>query len=247
MISLCLQCCPLDQDAALELTQLICDIEPEKRSDTEFFLVYRKDCPVRISKEFQSFAARKFDRSAARMARNHDVGHPAGANMLAASAFIEMSILRREGLCKNEAFLIFEPDCLPMRHDWIDLLSNEWERVKALGKEAFGHWHQVAGPETLHMNGNAVFQTDFFDKYPNRIVGPGLQGWDYFYREQFVAMSTDSNLIFQQYNTYGISFERICTIEKNGVRPAFLHGIKTPDGRAHVRQMLLGNPLHQPA
>jgi hypothetical protein len=53
-------------------------------------------------------------------------------------------------------------------------------------------------------------------------------------------MSTDSNLIFQQYNTYGISFERIVTIEKNGVRPALLHGIKTPDGRAHVRQMLLG-------
>jgi hypothetical protein len=240
VISLCLQCCPVDQDAALELTQLICDIEPEKRDDAEFFLCFRKDTPLEVAKLFNAMAKPKFGRAEARMARNFDTGHPAGANMLAASAFIEMSILRRENLCRNEAFLIFEPDCLPMRPDWIDLLSIEWERVKALGKEAFGHWHQVGGPDTLHMNGNAVFKTDFFDKYPNRIVGPGLQGWDYFFREQFIEMSVDSNLIFQQYNTYGISFERIATIEKNGVRPALLHGIKTSDGRAHVRQMLLG-------
>ncbi len=210
MISLCLQCSPLDMDAAVELIQLICWIEYPRREDTEFFLVYRKDCPLWLGKEFEKLAANHFGRCAARMARNHDVGWPAGCNMLAGSAFIEMSILRREGLCQNEAFLLFEPDCIPLRRDWIDQLSAEWDRVSVLGKEAFGHWHSE-GVE-LHMNGNAVFRTTYFDEYPTQIVGAGTQGWDFFFREHFLAMSVDSNTIFQQWQRYGMTYEQLATL-----------------------------------
>ena len=239
MISLCLQCCPGDYVVALELAQLICDLEKERRPDTDFFLVYRKDTPLQVHKYFEAMAGPKFGRVVARPARNHDTGWPGGSNMLAASSFIEMAMLLREGVCKNEAFLLFEPDCLPLSVDWLDRLSGEWDAVKASGKEAFGHYHQEGGPETLHMNGNAVFRTDFFDRHPTWIVGPGTQGWDYWFREQFIPISVDSNLIHQLYNTHGITFEAYSSITKNGVRPALLHGIKTPDGRAHAREYLL--------
>jgi hypothetical protein len=241
MISLCLQCCPLDQSEALSLARLICDIEPKKRKNGEFFLVYRKDCPPNLGRVFEHMAREKFGTAVAREARNFDVGWPAGSNMLAGSAFIEMSILRREGICNHEAFLLFEPDCIPLAADWIDQLSQEWDRARANGKEAFGHWHQQFPEDSscLHMNGNAVFRTDWFDRHPNLIVGSGAQGWDFFFREQIIQISQDSNLIFQNYNRQGITREELEGIQKNGVRPALFHGIKTAHGRVLIRQLLL--------
>jgi hypothetical protein len=240
IISLCLQCCPLDLTPTFELVQLICDIEKRRHPDSEFFLVYRKDCPLWVTKEFEKMTARRFARVAARPARNHDVGWPGGPNMLAASAFIEMSILHRDGgLCRNEAFLLFEPDCIPLRKDWLDALSEEWERVKANGKECFGHWHHLgAEDEGLHMNGNAVFRTSFFDEHPTWIVGSAMQGWDFFYRDKILPVSQDSNLIFQHWNRYGMPVEELDNMTKGGVRPALFHGIKTSEGREYARKFL---------
>jgi hypothetical protein len=231
MISLCLQTCPLDLGAALELTQLICDLEPERRQETEFFLVYRKDTPIYGTLAFETMAKPKFGRALARMARNHDDGWPGGSNMLAASAFMEMAILQRVNLCQNEAFLLFEPDCVPLAGDWIDQLSAEWERVKANGKEAFGHWHQQAGPETLHLNGNAVFEVAYYDNHLNWMVGPSTVGWDWFYKDHLIAISQDSDLIAQRYAYGTITEEQFDGIEKNGRKPAFLHGIKDQSAR----------------
>jgi hypothetical protein len=242
MISLMLQCCPTDMDQAMELTELICALEPERRQETEFFLVYRRDCPVSLPRLFNHEVPKKFGRAQARMARNHDEGWPGGSNMLAACAFIELSILRREGLCRNEAALVFEPDCLPLARDWLDQLSAEWELTKVLGKEAFGHWHQQGGPETLHMNGNAVWRTDFWDLHPSWIIGPGMLGWDYWFKDYFIPISRDSDLIFQLYNTYGFTSGQFETIGKNGRRPALLHGVKTPDGRQNAWKMLIQTP-----
>jgi hypothetical protein len=228
----------MDQGEALSLVQLICDIEPAKRN-SEFFLVYRKDTAPYIAKAFERTAGSKFATAVARAARNHDTGWPAGSNMLAASAFIELTLLVREGLCKSEAFLLFEPDCVPMRKDWIDQLAAEWEKTKAEGKEAFGHWHQQAGPDTLHMNGNAVFRADYFDRHSNLIVGAGTQGWDYFFREQILPISRDSDLIFQHYNRHGLTREEWDSTLKNGQKPALFHGIKTPHGRVLAREILV--------
>jgi hypothetical protein len=222
---------------AFELVQLICDIEQEPKEDSEFFLVYRKDCPLWVPKKFHELARKKFKRSAARMARNHDTGWPAGSNMLAASSFIEMSLLRREGLCKNTGFLLFEPDCVPLSKDWLERLSAEWDQVVASGKEAFGHWH-YGGPPELHLNGNAVFRTSFFDEHPTWIVGAGTQGWDYFFRERFLPISVDSPLILQHWQRFGISEEEFQALEKQGVHPAFFHGEKTGAARTHARKLL---------
>jgi hypothetical protein len=231
-------------DAAMELTELICTLEPDRRTETEFFLIYRRDCPLSVPRLFNSEVPKKFGRAQARVARNHAENWPEGSNMLAGSAFIEMSIMRREGLCKNEAFLIFEPDCLPLCTDWLDQLSAEWELTKSLGKEACGHWHQQQGPETLHMNGNAIFRTDFWDRHPTWIVGAGMMGWDYWFRDYFIPISRDSDLIFQLYNTHGFTPEQFEGVRKNGRRPAFLHGIKSPDGRQSAWKMLVRNVAH---
>ena len=225
--------------AAMELTQLICDLEAERRPDTEFFLVYRKDTPPYIPKLFVGLTSKKFGRCMANVAINHEVGWPGGSNMLAGSAFIQMALLKRQGVCRNEAFLIFEPDCIPMTADWMDRLSAEWEAVKAAGKEAFGHWHQQGDETTRHMNGNAVFRTDFYDRHPQWIIGPGLMGWDYWFKDHFLPISRDSNLIFQHYNRHGLTVAEFEALEKNGVRPALFHGVKTADGRVSARESLL--------
>lgn len=222
----------------MELTRLICDIEPEFRKGGEFFLVYRADCPLSLAKEFTSVASQKFERVEAREARNFDVGWPAGSNMLAGSAFIEMTLFQRYALCNYEAFLLFEPDCIPLSVDWIDQLAREWDKAKSEGFESFGHHHQQWDESTKHQNGNAVFRVDWFDRHPNWIIGSGMMGWDYFYREQILSVSRDSNLIHQLYNQHGFTHYEFDSILKNGERPAFLHGIKTPDGRQIARERL---------
>jgi hypothetical protein len=224
----------------MELALLICDIQrAHPVAEAEFFLIYRKDTNIQVPKYFSAIAKPVFARAEARPARNHDVGWPGGSNMLAASAFIEMSILAREQLCRNEAFLLFEPDCIPLTINWLDRLSTEWETVKLRGKEAFGHWHQQGDPTTLHMNGNAVWRVDFYDHHPTLIVGPATLGWDYWFKDHFIPMSCDSPLIFQHYNRHGLTLEEFQSIEKNGVRPALFHGVKTDDGRRVARAALL--------
>ena len=240
MISLCLQCCPLDLDATGELVDLICDLEPEKRPDTEFFLCYRRDCPEpALVRAFEERAKRKFGRYKAFMARNFATGHAEGCNALAMSAFMEMSILHSQGICQNEAFLLFEPDCVPMLSDWLDVLSAEWERAKGLGKEAVGHWHQMHSPDHLHLNGNAIFRTDFYNRHPTLHGGPGLQGWDFWHRSAYIALSCDSNYVFQLYGCPTITYEQLEGVLKNGVRPALLHGVKDASARQHIRQKFL--------
>jgi hypothetical protein len=63
-------------DAAFELTQLIVKIQKQKLENGEFFLIYRKDCPSWVTKEFQKLAGSRFARALACVARNHDTGWP---------------------------------------------------------------------------------------------------------------------------------------------------------------------------
>jgi len=240
MISLCLQCCPLDLGPTFELVQLICDLEGHKRDETEFFLIYRKDCTPHVPRHFEKMARHKFGRAQALMARNYDTGWPGGSNMLAMSAMMEMALLSRQGYSKNEAYLLFEPDCVPLALDWMDQLSTEWEITKAEGKEAFGHWNMPGSiPDNLHMNGNAVFRSDFFDLHPQWTVGSANQGWDFFYRDKYISVSRDSYAIQQYYNAPTISEEALVSVEKHGKRPALLHGIKDDSARRGVRNLLL--------
>jgi hypothetical protein len=162
--------------------------------------------------------------------------------MLAASAFMEMSILQREGLMKNGAFLLFEPDCVPMRTDWLDRLSDEWDMAAQNGKEATGNWHQVGGPDTLHMNGNAIFGASYYDRHPNLMVGPATQGWDYFFRDHIIGISQDSAYIAQVYGMPTISESEFAGIQKHGRRPALFHGVKDNSARLLARKTLL-NPV----
>jgi hypothetical protein len=242
MIALCLQCSPHDTDAAMDLAKLICELTKEKRNDGEFFLVYRKDCDIRLAKFFEHLAGMRFGRAKACQARNHDVGWPGGSNMLAVSAMMEMSILHHQGFCTSPAFLLFEPDCIPLTFDWLDRLSAEWDLTASQGKEAYGHWNMPGSiPENLHMNGNCVLRSDFFDRH-GPLVGSAMQGWDFFYREKLIAVSRDSNLIEQYYQCPTITLEQLTQVSKNEVRPAILHGVKDSSGRQNIRKLLFQVP-----
>jgi hypothetical protein len=240
MISLCLQCCPSDTAAAMDLAKLICELEKEKRADGEFFLIYRKDCDPRLPKFFENLAGMRFTRVKACMARNHDTGWPGGSNMLAASSQMEMSILRNQGVCHHPAYLLFEPDCTPLCWDWIDQLSAEWDITEKEGKECFGHWNMPGSiPENLHQNGNGVYCVNFFDKH-GFLSGAATQGWDFFYREMIIGVSRDSYSVEQYYNAPHITLEQLAGVQKHGRKPCLLHGVKDSSAREGIRQMLFG-------
>ena len=64
-------------------------------------------------------------------------------------------------------------------------------------------------------------------------------GWDFWFKDQFIPISCDSNKIFQHYNSYGMTEERFDGLQKNGVRPAFLHGVKDDSARKISRKRLV--------
>lgn len=240
-VALCLQCCPLDLPAAMDLAKLICELAKEKHEQGEFFLIYRKDCDGRLPKFFEELAGMRFGTARACMARNHDVGWPGGSNMLAFSAMMEMAMLAQQGVCKAPAYLLFEPDCVPLSFDWLDQLSAEWDNTAAEGKEAFGHWNMPGSiPDNLHMNGNAVFMSNFYDRHPQWMVGSGNQGWDFFFRQQYISVSRDSYAIQQYYAARTITQDQLEAVTKHGRRPALLHGVKDDSARQGVRRMLWG-------
>jgi hypothetical protein len=246
MIALCLQCCPIDLAAAMDLTKLICELAKEKYQQGEFFLVYRRDCDIRLPKFFEKLAGMRFGTAKACMARNHDTGWPGGSNMLAHSSMMEMAILTRQGLSKSPAYLLFEPDCVPLSFDWLEQLNVEWEITVAEGLETFGHWNMPGGvPENLHMNGNAVFVNDFFHRHPQWTIGAATQGWDFFYRKNYITVSRDSCAIQQYYAVPTISKEDLAKVQKCGKRPALLHGIKDASARQGVRSMLFSTAPQQ--
>jgi hypothetical protein len=191
-----------------------------------------------VPRNFEQLAGQRFGRVKACMARNHDEGWPGGSNMLAFSAMMEMEILRRGEIAQNDGYLLFEPDCVPLTNDWLERLSDAWERARSLGKEATGHWHQQGDETTLHMNGNAIFATDFYGRHPDIGVGPALQGWDYWFREKIIPLSCDTDLIYQHYARPTITREELYSITKNGHHPVFLHGIKDGSARKAVKEAL---------
>jgi hypothetical protein len=226
----------MDTNEAMDLVKLCCELQREKRADGEFFLVYRKDCDRRLPKFFEQLAGMRFAVAKACESRNFDTGWPAGSNMLAASAMMEMSILRNQGVCHHPAYLLFEPDCVPLAWDWIDQLSAEWDITQKEGKEAFGHWNMPGSiRENLHMNGNSVLSIDFFDKH-GFLNGAATQGWDFFYRDMLIGVSRDSYAIQQYYAAPHITPEQLAGVEKHGKRPALLHGIKDNSAREGIRE-----------
>ena len=243
-----------DIHAAIDLCQLISDIEPNYRNDCYFMVVFRKDTPVDQQNRCVQNLREKF-KADGFVARNYGTGHPFGSNMLWISAMSEIQGQARDKKkFPYNGALTFEADCIPMRTDWISALTKEWnEKVINAGEwteeeadpdtgrvlgwpkyELMAHWDRD------HFNGNMVLRPDIL----TRVAIPYTTnlGWDYLNKDRLKRHGYDTNMILQHYRRGSISKEEIPFFTKNGEVPALFHGVQDKIGvqaRKIMREILV--------
>lgn len=233
-----LQCCPLDIDDAVKLARLICDIEPEKRSDVEFACLYRRDTNPFMVDKILELAKAKFNVVHKIKSKRFGVGWPAGCNDLWEDGMTQLSMLSRSGKSGASGALTIEADCVPILPAWINVLIAEWED-KRKRYEVVGHAHSVVeGQPPQHLNGNGIFSIDITRRFPELAGSDAAIGWDVYHGALLMKIGFDSDLIHQRYATRSISLKAFKAIRKNGTIPALLHGMKDSLGVRLIREMI---------
>jgi hypothetical protein len=232
MVIFCLQVCPTDVTAAIELAQLISDIVPvPDKQSYEWLLAYRRDTPLNRVGMIQTILAKRFTKVSSYRAELHGEGWPAGANALWTSTMLFAA--RMQTSCQG--ILTFEADCVPVREDWMPVIM---EAYKSRHKPVVGNLHQSAGLED-HINGNAIWPLKLLDHYPELRQTPAQHAWDYFHRKLLLSLAEDTPAIMQLYARKELSEGEWLGLQKHARRPALLHGIKDGSARQLARNALV--------
>jgi hypothetical protein len=236
MLALTLQVSPHEVAEAEELVNLLTDLEPAARKDCEFILFVRRDVEQSDRRRLGERLLTKFPKSRVVEAWDFAVGWPHGPNTMWCSLIRQLYHMQRMDELVSDGALTFEADCLPIKPNWISILTREWEQTLKDGKEVMGHLHGGPGAPT-HINGNAVFRTDFWHRHEELTGCHGMEPWDVAFAPIIMKVGVDTPYINQWYRMNEFTLEHWNEIAKTPC--AFFHGVKHPDGRKIARQQLL--------
>jgi hypothetical protein len=229
-----------DFEQAKALCELIVDIETEERKDIEFVVAGRFDVPSTQLDELRAILLRKFSRVFAIRSPRRGEGWPDGCNALWSGAVSEFCYMRSQGHSKAEAVFTMEPDCLPLRRDWINQLRAAWNDAHGKEKVVTGHLCKNEAGEPTHINGNLIIST-----YAGKLAPKILQGadskrpWDCVHGSMLLKIGQDTPAIYQNKRRDEFSLHDWQDVNKLGVRPAIWHGIRTMDGLKIAREALV--------
>lgn len=217
-----LQYCPIDKKEAIELMELLADIEDEPRYDVVFAISYRNDCrppEPHILAEFK----KKFPDIVLWNGFRDDRGHPAGCNGLWIDT---MTHATEEGERRNiSGIFTMESDDYPIRKDWINRLRKEWLQGRIYeNKRVIGHLMPKGLYCPEHINGNALFDTQLLRYMQPVSQCPPNHAWDVWGAKYFRAVWKDSKFIRNLYREKEVSLERIVDLQRDDV--AIIHGVK---------------------
>jgi hypothetical protein len=243
MLALFLQISPHEVDAADELVNLLTDLEPVIRKDCEFVLFVRKDVEQSDRRRLVDRISLKFPKSKVVEAWDFAEGWPHGPNTMWCSLIRQVYHMSRMDELASDGVLTFETDCIPIKTSWVSVLSKAWDDARRDGKEAIGHFHGPDARTPSHMNGNAIFATDFWHRHEELTGCHGMQPWDVVFAPIILKVAADTPYINQWYRMQEFNLGHWQEIAKTPC--VFFHGIKHADGRKIARQQLLG-PWPQP-
>lgn len=167
---LCLQFWDQDKEKAMRLARFIVDMDPRFRIDTEFVFVARFDCEH--DHDTIRYVNRKF-RVNWITSSTRWTGWPGGPNAMALDTIEWLAANRPD----SGGALLFEPDCVPVRLDWLDVIMADWDRARFASKMIMGAW-RPSGGALGHINGNCVIRPNMGRRLAVRsIIGPEL-AWD---------------------------------------------------------------------
>lgn len=223
-----------DRLAAIELVELIAAIEPARREDVRVRLVNRYDADNLPLATIQSIG-KKFDVSWG-ITKSKETGWPAGPNAMTIE-IIEGAPkwLEAAGWPGANGVLIMEPDCVPLRRDWLDVLIREWDIHRPAGAWQMGAWSNSGGVWG-HINGNSLIRPDLGKKVDLRTWCPKDLAWDVgiapFVRKNWARIP----YIINHYKATGAKEEDLRL--SDGQLAAFVHGYKDGSARALARKLM---------
>lgn len=232
---LALQFHPGDEDQARELAILLTEIEPTMRTDVDFALMHTREVKPFIAKEIADILKQKFANVSIIRSKRFGTGWPMGPNDLWQDCMRQLQAQHRAEQLRATAIFTFEPDCIPLRRDWIDTLKSAWTEAYAQGKLVLGHMHNE--PKT-HINGNAIFDIRILDRIPELIGCSAQTGWDVEHGQALLRHGQDTPFIYQLSRMKDIALDFIAGLRKMGFTPAIFHGIKDCSGIGHARSLL---------
>jgi len=178
-----------DKQRALELTKFIADLEPSKSELADITFIPRFDA-TEPDANTMALVNHKFHATVHRSTAR-GIGWPNGCNKIALGTFLWASQMAQRGDWPYKALAIVESDAIPMRKDWIERLSEQWDEASD-GKPLAVAGDIVNLPKLPdHVNANALYctQPDFLSALTAQIMRcPINMGWDYYCRTWLKAV-----------------------------------------------------------
>ena len=242
-----------DEQKAYDLARLIADIEDEYNNEAIFMFSGRFDVGP-IDQRTVEYVSKKFETIVFK-GKTEKTGHPDGCNGLWTDTMNYANHLVMKKKKDIDAVLTFEPDCIPMKKDWIKNIHNEWKESKCM---VLGHRvpdNHIVGP---HISGNLIV-SPIINNLMNLHCDDGF-GWDWFLWKYMKYVYKQSFEIFSIRSVYPeailVNFEKekvknMCKIydENTGginkkIKPSLIHGIKKDSsGINEIRDFLFSGKL----
>lgn len=232
-----------DYDFADKLANLIAANEAVKNQTADIALVARQDAPPLPASTVAALRA-KFVEVHELKCERRAVGYPYAANEMwywLASILAKASIRGVRWKDKYQGWLNLEPDCVPTKKNWIELVSKEWEMASNNKKLALGTV-MVVDQVTPHLNGVAVYSMtvglDLFGPHA-AFSGPAHNPYDLEIAGKLLPKSQNTTGIKLKFKCATISKEQFDDEVEGGVY--LLHGIKDESALDLARAELTGD------
>jgi hypothetical protein len=230
-IVIALQFCHSDKENAMRVARLIADNEPSFRKDVEICFVARFDCVQDL--ETIGYVASKFVVSTF-TTTTKATGWPQGPNAMAFDMIKESwrRVFFAMAWADVKFVLLMEPDCIPVRSDWINLLIETWDTAHLQGKYIVGCWRDGGG--TIgHINGNMMFPPNLTARINTDFQIDGC-AWDCQMAPAFSPHWYHTDRIVNLWQEKNISEERLNKMEY----AALVHGCKSDDVYDYAKKKL---------
>lgn len=224
-----------DVDRAEQLAELISDLEPKKNLTADVMLFSRNDCRSMNIGVVERLRAKFGTVIVQRCSRVGSTGYPFGANEMFYDLAGTMASPKMAG--RYYAWINLESDCTPTHPGWIEELSEAFLAAKAVGKHAVGH--QCLTHPHPHLNGVAVYSSNWATILGGIIGGPANLAYDIHLGTPSVAASKDTPLIFLDFKKETITPDELFAPRKEGRTPALYHGVKDDSAIKAVRAVYL--------
>ena len=227
-----------DKAQAMSLARLIADLEPKHCDFADFLFVNRFDC--KQDPETISIVSRKFNTFKYR-SPGRGIGWPDGCNALWNGTMEYcFHMMEAKKIPHYKAILTFEADCAPLRSDWIQFLSAQWDWLQQERQVFVAGCKVEAVGVHEHINGNALFSGDleFLHWVVKRTRIPPGVGWDYWLAGEFRKKGwAELPGLECRWNTATFTEAQFKEEIERGT--AFLHGVKDRSVLKMSRKLLL--------